>query len=94
MNTFSIASHLTPTPPTKLQSNKLESDKSVELAGSGVTSIFPKRSDRTNKEDRRPNWVNGLLYYLRRKEKGRSSSLHVVTPVSMLGCTHCIIELL
>lgn len=81
---------MTPTPPSKLRSTKLESDKSIELAGSGVTSIFPKRSDRKTKEDRRPNWVNGLLYYIRRKEKGGSmlllsdATIHPMNPFAKL----------
>lgn len=46
--------------------------KSVELAGSGVTSIFPSRLETNVGNKRGPNWLAGFLYWLRRKEKGRS----------------------
>ena len=49
---------------------QLESDKSIELAGSGVTSVFAKRLDKKMSDRRRPDWLSGLIYYLRRKEKG------------------------
>lgn len=45
---------------------------SVELAGSGVTSIFPSRLEKNVGNKRGPNWLAGFLYWLRRKEKGRS----------------------
>ena len=75
--TYSVAPHLNPTPAEAIDKTKKvehapQQAKSVELAGSGVTSVFPSRLETNVGSKRGPNWLAGFLYWLRRKEKGRS----------------------
>lgn len=75
--TYSVAPHLSPdpadaVPKTKKADYAPQQAKSVELAGSGVTSVFPSRLETNVGSKRGPNWLAGFLYWLRRKEKGRS----------------------
>lgn len=77
MMTYSVAPHLNPTPADVLpkpqnHDNTSLQGKSVELAGSGVTSVFPTRLDHNVGSNRGPNWLAGFLYWLRRKERGMS----------------------
>lgn len=70
---YSVAPHLNPTASTVPQASKhVEPAKSVELAGSGVTSVFPDRFTSKVRDRRGPNWLSGFVYWLRRKEKGWS----------------------
>ena len=75
--TYSVAPHLNPSPADAVPKTKTvdvvpQQGKSVELAGSGVTSVFPSRLETNVGSKRGPNWLAGFLYWLRRKEKGRS----------------------
>ena len=77
MMTYSVAPHLNPDPADAVPKIKKidhapQQGKSVELAGSGVTSVFPSRLETNVGSKRGPNWLAGFLYWLRRKEKGRS----------------------
>lgn len=77
--TYSVAPHLNPKASDVVQkekSNKSPGEgKSVELAGSGVTSVFPSRLDPNVGSSRGPNWLAGFLYWLRRKDKGMCGDL-------------------
>ena len=74
---YSVAPHLNPTASTVPQASKhVEPAKSVELAGSGVTSVFPDRFTSRVRDRRGPNWLSGFVYWLRRKEKGNAGPLH------------------
>lgn len=74
MMTYSVAPHLNPKTSDIIaktaKKGPPESGKSVELAGSGVTSVFPTRIDPNVGSRRGPNWLAGFLYWLRRKDKG------------------------
>ncbi|KAL3154506.1 hypothetical protein ABBQ32_013968 [Trebouxia sp. C0010 RCD-2024] len=77
MMTYSVAPHMNPTAADALRKTQKHDNpslqgKSVELAGSGVTSVFPTRLDHNVGNKRGPNWLAGFLYWLRRKERGWS----------------------
>lgn len=77
MMTYSVAPHMNPTAADALRKTQKHDNpslqgKSVELAGSGVTSVFPTRLDHNVGNKRGPNWLAGFLYWLRRKERGMS----------------------
>ena len=78
---YSVAPHLNPSASAVLPDAKKQIEhangqmrtahaKSVELAGSGVTSVFPDRLGGKVREQRGPSWLKGFLYWLQRKEKG------------------------
>ncbi|DBB04045.1 hypothetical protein WJX77_007564 [Trebouxia sp. C0004] len=84
MATYSVAPHLNgrnPTGPNLPSIKRIEPATSVELAGSGVTSVFPNRCDTGASDKHGPNWLNGFLFWLRRKDKGwspdRGSAQHM-----------------
>ena len=99
--TYSVAPHLNPTPAeavvkTKKVDHAPQQGKSIELAGSGVTSVFPSRLESNVGSKRGPNWLAGFLYWLRRKEKGRSRlagvnchhvQVNCIISAFSLGCT-------
>ena len=73
MTTYSVAPHLNggkTTGPSVPAKRKIEPATSVELAGSGVTSVFPSHHEPGLSDKRGPSWLNGFLYWLRRKDKG------------------------
>lgn len=87
MRTYSMVPNLNPSvaddfPKTRKVDHASLQGKSVELAGSGVTSIFPSRLETNVGNKRGPNWLAGFLYWLRRKEKGK-------TRLAGLHC-HCV----
>ena len=73
MATYSVAPHLNgrnPTGPNLPSIKRIGPATSFELAGSGVTSVFPNRHDTGASDKHGPSWLNGFLFWLRRKDKG------------------------
>lgn len=78
MATYSVAPHLNgrnPNGPNLPSIKRIEPATSVELAGSGVTSVFPNGRDTGGSDKHGPNWLNGFLFWLRRKDKGAHLAL-------------------
>ena len=91
MATYSVAPHLNgrnPTGPNLPSIKRIEPATSVELAGSGVTSVFPNRRDTGGSDKHGPNWLNGFLFWLRRKDKGA----HLVLLPRETCCINVVVQ--